>query len=232
MAGLRRTASRGASAPRTVIQAGKRHWYASPSSTEPTWQEEGAVARVPFVAQWVQAGSDLFQWGRKAAYWKGQKGWWASRQGDEGIKGPFRTPGSAQAWAEAPFREQHRIAQQKEREDALQALEARRARLASRKARALDRAEAQEARDLATWNGLPADARVVQPGQVWALKDPRFAQRQILVVEVKKTIAVVLARDAKATPWKGLAREPRTLGHLPRLYRLVGMARIPAPPKP
>lgn len=189
------------------------------------------MTRVPFAAQWVQAGLDLFQWGRKAAYWKGQKGWWASRQGFEGIKGPFRTPGSAQEWAEAPFREQHRIAQQKARDEAQQAVEAKRAKRASRKARAMDLAEAREAGDLATWNGLPADARVVQPGQVWALKDPRFTQRQILVVDVKRTVAVVLARDSKATPWKGLAPEPRTLGHLPRLYRLVGLARIPAPPR-
>lgn len=189
------------------------------------------MTRTPFAAQWVQAGSDLFQWGRKAAYWKGQKGWWASRQGFNGIKGPFRTPGAAQAWAEEPFREQHRIAQQKARDEAQQALEAKRARRAARKTRTLALAEAREARDLATWNGLPAEARIIQPGQVWALKDPRLEQHQILVVEVKKTIAVVLARNSRSTPWKGLTREPRTLGHLPRLYRLVGLAKLPGSPK-
>lgn len=189
------------------------------------------MARTPFHADWVQTGNDTFQWGKKAAYWKGQKGWWASRTGSNGIKGPFRTPGSARAWAEEPFREQHRIAQQQAREEAQQTLEVKRARLASQKARALELAEAREAKDLVTWNRLPADARVVQPGQVWALKDPRFEQRQVLVVEVKRTIAVVLARDSKATPWKGLTCESRTLGHLPRLYRLVGTAKVPGASK-
>jgi hypothetical protein len=189
------------------------------------------MAKTPFAAQWVQAGADIFQWGRKAAYWKGKKGWWASRQGVEGIKGPFRTPGSAQKWAEEPFREQHRLAQQKLRDAAQQALAERKAKRAAHQAQVLEQAQAREARDLATWKGLPADARRVQPGQVWAMKDPRFKHHQILVVEVKKKIAVVHARDSRATPWKGLVREPRTLGHLPRLYRLVGQAKVPGLPK-
>jgi hypothetical protein len=190
------------------------------------------MARTPFTAEWVQAGNGIFQWGRKAAYWKGKKGWWASRQDQEGIHGPFRTAGAAQKWAEEPFREQHRLAQQKLRDEAQRALEGRRARLAARKAREAEQAQAQEARDLLTWNGLPADQRRVQPGQVWAMKDPRLAQHHVLVVEVKKTIAVVHARDSKHTPWKGLPREPRTLSHLPRLYRLVGAAKVPAPVRP
>jgi hypothetical protein len=190
------------------------------------------MAKIPFMAQWVQAGIDIFQWGRKAAYWKGSKGWWASRQDYEGIKGPFRTPGSAQKWAEEPFREKHRLAQAKLRTEAQQAAEERKAKRAAQKARGAELAEAREAKDLLTWKGLPVDERVVQPGQVWAMKDPRFEQHQILVVEVKKTIAVALARDAKGTPWKGLEPEPRTLSHLPRLYRLVGAAKIPGLSKP
>jgi hypothetical protein len=189
------------------------------------------MAKAPFTAQWVEAGADIFQWGRKAAYWKGKKGWWASRQNFEGIKGPFRTPGSAQKWAEEPFREQHRLAQQKLRDEAQQALDKRRAQLAAHKARALELAQQREAKELVTWKGLPAEARKVQPGQIWAMKDPRFKLHQILVVEVKKKIAIVHARDSRATPWKGLAREPRTLGHLPRLYRLVGKAKVPGLPK-
>jgi hypothetical protein len=149
----------------------------------------------------------------------------------EGIKGPFRTPGAAQKWAEEPFREQHRAAQQKLRDEAQQALEKRRSRVAAQKAHTAELAQEREARELATWKGLPAEERRVQPGQVWALRDATHGQHQILVVEVKKTIAVVLARDAKSTPWRGLAREPRTLSHLPRLYRLVGSAKVPRPPK-
>ena len=189
------------------------------------------MAKTPFEAQWLQAGADIFQWGRKAAYWKGKKGWWASRQDVEGIKGPFRTPGAAQKWAEEPFREQHRMAQQKLRDEAQLALEKRRSRVAAQRTHAVERAQAREARDLDTWKGLPAEARKVEPGQVWALRDAKHGQHQILVVEVKKTIAIVQARDSKATPWKGLAREPRTLTHLPRLYRLVGKARVPSLPK-
>lgn len=189
------------------------------------------MPKTPFTADWIQAGADIFQWGRKAAYWKGKKGWWASRQGTEGIKGPFRTPGAAQKWAEEPFREQHQAAQQKAREAAQQAVEQRKARRAAQLAREAERALAQEAKDTATWNGLPAEARHIQAGQVWAMKDPRFEQHQILVVDVKKTIAVVLARESSSTPWKGLGSEPRTLAHLPRVYRLVGTAKVPALPK-
>jgi hypothetical protein len=189
------------------------------------------MAKAPFVAQWLQAGADIFQWGRKAAYWKGRKGWWASRQDVEGIKGPFRTPGAAQKWAEEPFREQHRLAQQKLRDEVQQVLDRRRTRVAAQKAHAVELAQAREAKELVTWKGLPVEARKVEPGQVWKLRDASHGQHQILVVEVKKTIAVVQARDSKATPWKGLAREPRTLTHLPRLYRLVGKAKVPALPK-
>lgn len=189
------------------------------------------MAKAPFTAQWLQAGTDIFQWGRKAAYWKGRKGWWASRQNFEGIKGPFRTPGSAQKWAEEPFREQHRLAQLKRRDEAQHALEERRTRVAAKRAHAAERAQQHEAKELVTWKGLPVEARRVQPGQVWAMRDPRFAQHQILVVEVKRKIAIVHARDSKATSWRRLTREPRTLSHLPRLYRLVGTAKVPGASK-
>lgn len=185
------------------------------------------MARTPFTADWLQAGPALFQWGKLAAYWKGTKGWWASRKGHEGIQGPFRTPGAAQRWAEEPFREAHRAKELAAREK----VEGAKARQAARKTARLVREAAQllarEDQALTTWKGLPPEERTVRPGQVWALRDPRHAQ-QILVVEVKKTIAVVLAREGKATPWKGLPREPRTLGHLPKLYRLVGGAKVPA----
>ncbi len=189
------------------------------------------MAKSPFVTQWVQAGADIFQWGRKAAYWKGKKGWWGSRQDVEGIKGPFRTAAAAQKWAEEPFREQHRLAQQKLRDEAQQALEGRRAKVAAQKVHKAELAQQREAKDLVTWKGLPAEARAVQPGQIWAMRDPRFEQHQVLVVEVKKKIAIVQARDSKATPWKGLPHQPRTLDRLPHLYRLVGKGKVPPRPK-
>lgn len=185
------------------------------------------MARTPFVAKWVQAGANIFQWGRKAAYWRGKKGWWASRKDHEGIHGPFRTPGAAQKWAEEPFRLAHREKQEALRLEALKEKEERRARFEARKARAAERAREREEAALVTWNGLPPEERTVQAGQVWAMRDPRHDGHQILVVEVKKKIAVVHARDTKGKAWRGLPREPRTLGHIPKLYRLVGTAKIP-----
>lgn len=181
-----------------------------------------------FKAKWVQVAPTIFQWGRRAAYWKGAKGWWASRKDYEGIKGPFRTPGAALRWAEEPFREEHRAALQRAREEAQKDREERKAKHLERKAKAAERVKEREALALATWNGLPAEDRKVQEGQIWAMRDPKHPDHQILVVEVKKRIASVHARSSDATPWKGLRREPRTLGHIPRLYRLVGQAKVPA----
>jgi hypothetical protein len=186
------------------------------------------MARTPFTAEWVQAGSGIFQWGRQAAYWKAAKGWWASRKGHEGIQGPFRTAAAAQRWAEEPFREAHRAKALALRAEARRVEEGRTAKREAQKARVAERLRLGEEQELNTWNGLPPEARKVQAGQVWALRNPKHASHQVLVVEVKKTLAIVLARDSRATPWKGLALEPRTLGHLPKLYRLVGAAKIPA----
>lgn len=185
------------------------------------------MARTPFTAEWLQAGPNLFQWGRQAAYWKGAKGWWASRKGHEGIQGPFRTPGAAQRWAEEPFRDMHRAKEQAARDKVEDAKTRKAVQRSARREREALRDQAREAQALITWKGLPPEERMVRAGQVWALRDPRHPQ-QVLVVEVKKTIAVVLAREGKGTPWKGLSREPRTLSHLPRLYRLVGTAKVPA----
>ena len=186
------------------------------------------MARTPFTAEWVQAGADIYQWGRQAAYWRGSKGWWASRQGHEGIQGPFRTPGAAQKWAEGPFREAHRAKELALREKAQQAEAGRIARRETQRARLAERARVLEEQARATWNGLPPEARQVEAGQVWALRDARHGSHQVLVVEVKKTNAVVLAREGKGTPWKGLTPEARTLGHLPKLYRLIGTAKVPS----
>jgi len=186
------------------------------------------MARTPFTAEWIQAGSGIFQWGKQAAYWKGAKGWWASRKGHEGIQGPFRTAHAAQSWAEEPFRDAHRTKIQAQRDEARRIEENRVAKRNALKAREAERTRLREEQALQTWNGLPPDARHVTAGQVWALRDPKHASHQVLVVEVKKTLAIVLARDSKATPWKGLPQEPRTLSHLPKLYKLVGAARIPA----
>lgn len=189
------------------------------------------MARTPFSAEWIQAGSGIFQWGQQAAYWKGTRGWWASRKGHDGIMGPFRTPGAAQRWAEEPFREAHRARAEATREKAKESLARRTAQREARKARKAAQAETREALARLTWKDLPPEARRVEAGQVWTLRDARHGSREVLVVEVKKTIAVVLARDDKGTPWKGLTREPRTLSTLPRLYRLAGSAKVPVSAK-
>ena len=186
------------------------------------------MARTPFTAEWIQAGSGIFQWGKQAAYWKGAKGWWASRKGHEGIQGPFRTPGAAQRWAEEPFREAHRAKEEAARGKAKDAEARKVAQRQAKKDRAAAQGQARETQALETWNGLPAEARKVQAGQVWTLRDARHGAHQILVVEVKRAVAVVLAREGKAKPWKGLPREPRTLSTLPKLYRLTGAAKVPA----
>lgn len=183
--------------------------------------------RKPFRAKWVQVSPTIFQWGKRAAYWKGAKGWWASRKDHEGIQGPFRTPGAALRWAEEPFREAHRAALKQAREEAQRERDERKAKRLERKSRATEQAQEREAQALATWNGLPPEDRKVQAGQVWAMRNPRHADHQILVVEVKKRIASVHSRATEATPWKGLRREPRSLGHIPRLYRLVDTVKVP-----
>ncbi len=164
-----------------------------------------------FTADWTCTNEAMpcFQWGKKAAVWKGGKGWWASREGHEGIHGPFRSRNQAQAWAEAPWRE---------------AFESKVAVKAEAQA---EKAAAERAKAEATWAGLPEAQRKVAPGQVWSLRDGRMAGYEVLVLEVKKAIAAVLARKSPTEPWKDAPRTVRSLSTLPRLYRLVGTAKLP-----
>ncbi len=164
-----------------------------------------------FSAEWMCTNEAMpcYQWGKRAAVWKGGKGWWASRTGHEGIQGPFRTRNQAQAWAEEPWREVQ---------------EARMARRAEVQA---GRTVAARAKDDATWGGLPEADRKVAPGQVWALRDGRHTGCEVLVVKVNRAIAAVLGRRSHSEPWKDAPRTVRTLATLPRLYRLVGHAKVP-----
>lgn len=165
----------------------------------------------PFQAEWTCTDEAMpcWQWGKRAAAWKGGKGWWASREGHEGIQGPFRSLKQAQAWGEEPWRSLHE-AKAGARQEVLEA-----------------RAAAARAKAEATWGGLPEADRKVAPGQVWALRDERMAGYEVLVLEVKRAIAAVLARKSAAEPWKAAPREVRSLATLPRLYRLVGQAPLP-----
>lgn len=164
-----------------------------------------------FQAEWMCTNEAMpcYQWGKRAAVWKGGKGWWASREGHEGIQGPFRTRNQAQGWAEAPWREVHEL-------KAAARAETRAEKVASEKAKAD-----------ATWAGLPEEDRKVAPGQVWALRDGRMAGYEVLVLEVNRAIAAVLSRRSPSEPWKEAPRTVRTLATLPRLYRLVGHAKVP-----
>ncbi len=165
----------------------------------------------PFQAEWTCTDEAMpcWQWGKRGAAWKGAKGWWASRQDHEGIQGPFRSLKQAQAWAEEPWRSLH---------------EAK----ATVRAEALAlRNAASKAKADATWGGLPEAERKVAPGQVWALRDARMAGYEVLVLEVKRAIAAVRARTSATEPWKEAPREVRSLSTLPRLYRLVGTAKLP-----
>ena len=164
-----------------------------------------------FTADWTCTNEAMpcFQWGKRAAAWKGGKGWWASREGHEGIQGPFRTRNQAQAWAEAPWREEHE------------------AKAAVKAEAVAEKAAAEKAKADATWAGLPEEERKVASGQVWALRDGRMAGYEILVLEVNRAIAAVLTRRSQSEPWKDAPRTVRSLSTLPRLYRLVGAAKIP-----
>ena len=186
------------------------------------------MPRPVFQAKWKAANDQqtIFQWGAKASFWKGLKGWWASRQDHEGIKGPFRSSLAAQKWAEVPFREKHKERLGILREKINKAAEAKRLRKEARGARKGARASLREAKALETWNGLPQEKRLILPGQVGAMKGERFHDHETLVVEVKKRIVVVLRREGDR-PWKGCARQPMSIGPLPRLYRLVGEANLP-----
>jgi hypothetical protein len=165
----------------------------------------------PFQAPWTCTNEAMpcWQWGKRAAVWKAKKGWWASREGFEGIQGPFRSMKQAQGWAEAPWREKHE------------------ARAAAKSEAAEGRAAALRAKEEATWGGLPEGERKVAPSQVWALRDGRLAGYEVLVVEVKRATAGVLVRRSQGEPWKDAPREVRTLATLPRLYRLVGTTKVP-----
>ena len=165
----------------------------------------------PFQAEWTctDAAMPCWQWGKRGAAWKGGKGWWASREGHDGIQGPFRSLKQAQAWAEEPWRSLHD------------------AKTAAKAEVQAARGAAAKAKSDATWGGLPEAERKVAPGQVWALRDARMAGYEVLVLEVKRAIAAVLARRSAAEPWKDAPREVRSLATLPRLYRLVGQAKPP-----
>ena len=91
---------------------------------------------------------------KKASFWKGQKGWWASRgEGDE-IHGPFRGPRLAQAWAEEPYRLEW---------EAQAAM--RQTKQAAKEKESHEKLEAH-AREI--WGDLLPDQRELGAKQVWA----------------------------------------------------------------
>ncbi len=143
-----------------------------------------------------------FQLGSHGSVWKGAKGWWASRKGEENIQ-RFKGPNQAKAWVEEPLRIAH---------------EARMAKVAARHE---ERSARAEEKALRTWGDVTPEDRVLQPGQVWALKDPAYPDRQLLVLGVRKDTVVALTR-VDGTPWSGCKRDVRSIESVPRLYRLVG----------
>lgn len=145
-----------------------------------------------------------FRLGNHGSYWKGKKGWWASRKGDENIKGPFRGPNQARQWVEEPLREIHAK------------------RVENFLGRQQDRLAEAEAKVRRTWGELAPEERVLQPGQVWAMKDPAYPDRQLLLVSIRKDTVVALVRAGEA-PWSQSKRDVRAIQGIPRLYRLIGM---------
>lgn len=170
----------------------------------------GSPKQAPFIWTPVPGFPSLFRC-QGAAYWKGMKGWWAD-PGDGVPCGPFRGPRIAQACAEEQLR----------------------AKLAERKAKAQAKAEEvsarrklrEEAKARETWGKVPADERHLAPGQRWSLKQLYREAHEILILEVRKTTVVVLARS-DGRPWSKAERDTRSLGTVPRLYRLLGTAKLP-----
>ena len=172
--------------------------------------EVGSPKRAEFMWSAVPGFPSLFRCDG-AAYWKGGKGWWAD-QGDGVNHGPFRGPRLAQSCAEEQLR-----AKQAEREAKAQLrAEQKTARQAAR--------EDEKARE--TWGTVSAADRRLAPGQRWSMKQLYLESNEILILEVRKKTVVVLAR-ADGRPWSRAERDTRSLGTVPRLYRLLGTARIP-----
>ncbi|MGA2081526.1 MAG: hypothetical protein ABSH53_13085 [Holophaga sp.] len=138
--------------------------------------------------------------------WKGRKGWWASRKGQAAIQGPFRGYRQAQAWVEEP------LAQAKQERAAGRAVKAEQA--------SRDRAEQVEAMAVRTWGDLPAGERSLQPGQVWTHKVR--AQREAMILEVRKDTVVGLFKSDAGLAWKEAARETKDVRGFLKVYRFKG----------
>lgn len=161
-----------------------------------------------FQAAWEASPGfpNLFRF-KKASYWKGSKGWWASRgEGDE-IHGPFRGPRIAQAWAEEPYRLEW------ETQAGL--------RQAKRDAKDQAAQERIEARALATWGSLPPGQRTLCQGQIWVRRGESFGNQQLLIMEVRKATAIVKTRN-DTTAWAKAPTDIREIKEVLRLYRFLG----------
>jgi hypothetical protein len=164
------------------------------------------MAKKPaFNPQWqcLDGLSKAFTWGKKASYWKGTKGWWAKREGTAAMGGPFKTPKQAREWAEEPFRAEFEEGQQFAR----QLAEERNAQV--------------EAKARQTWGELPPEERVLRPGQIWQMKQEKFQDRQVLILDVRKDTVVVQARSGEI-PWEECLRDTRSIPGVLRLYRYLG----------
>lgn len=165
------------------------------------------MTKEKFHAEWepAQGLPNAFTY-RRASYWKGQKGWWASRGDGSEMHGPFRGPRLAQAWAEEPYR----MAWEAERAERL-------AREAERAAKAKARSESKAQ---GTWGDLPPDRRSLRPKQVWARKGESMGQQQVQILEVRKATVVVRARSDR-TAWGKSPTDVRDIRELLRLYRFL-----------
>lgn len=165
------------------------------------------MANEKFLAEWMPApglpNAFLF---KKASYWKGQKGWWASRGDGSEMQGPFRGPRLAQAWAEEPYRAEWEAKVEKQR-----------ARKAEQEGKAKEKRESQAR---STWGDLPPERRQLRKGQIWVRRGDSFAGQQIKIVEVRKETVMVRTRMDK-TPWAKTAEDVRGIRDLMRLYRFL-----------
>lgn len=143
------------------------------------------------------------------SYWKGNKGWWASRKGTKGIQGPFKGSALARTWAEEPF------------------LEKARARAAKTEERKAARQAAREEAQIKIWGSqLHPEERRLAKGQIWVMRHPKFPTHQILIMDVRKDSVVALIRSDD-TPWKNCPHDVRSHHAILRLYRFVSIESRP-----
>lgn len=165
-----------------------------------------SIPKLPWTR--VEGSESAFRLDKDTAYWKGQRGWWAQRPGASTIAGPFKGSRLAREWAEEPH------------------LEPIKKKLAEKADREAARSARQEEVQAGIWGTLPPDQRQFQAGQVWAMKHPRYQDREALILDLRKDSVLALVRSG-SVPWKDCEKDVRSHRALLHLYRFLRVDPVP-----